>query len=103
MRMRTFGGHSRSMSIFRIPNFPGRICTTAEADVESLAGLQSFLQGQQETGLIPRSVDIPVMTRLIWGTVNQAMDDCIVGGHVEHEAAYIDLMVRMFSRALYIE
>ena len=88
---------------FQDPAFPGRICTTAEADAESVADLQAFLQGQQETGLIPRTVDIPVMTRLVFGTVNQAMEDCIIGGHVEHEQTYIDLMVRMFSRTLYVE
>jgi AcrR family transcriptional regulator len=88
---------------FQDPNQPGRICTSAEADAESIAGLDAFLRGQQETGLIPRSVDIPVMTRLIFGTVNQAMEDCIVGDQAEHEQTYIDLMVRMFSRALYIE
>lgn len=88
---------------FSDPNYPGRICTTAEADEESLAQLQEFLAGQQATGLIPRSVDVGVMTRLLWGTVNTAMDECIIGGHAEKEATYIDLMVRMFSRALYIE
>ncbi len=88
---------------FADPNQPGVICTSAEMDAEAIAGVDVFLRGQQETGLIPRSVDIPVMTRLIFGTVNQAMEDCIVGGHVEHERTYIDLMVRMFSRALYIE
>ncbi len=88
---------------FHDPNQPGRICTSAEADAESVAGLDAFFRGQQETGLIARSVDIPVMTRLIFGTLNQAMEDCIVGGHAEHEQTYIDLMVRMFSRALYIE
>jgi AcrR family transcriptional regulator len=88
---------------FQDPNQPGRICTTAEADAESLADLTAFLQGQQETGLIPRSVNVPVAARLIFGTVNQAMNDCICGTHGEDETAYIDLMVRMFSRTLYVE
>lgn len=88
---------------FADPNQPGRICTSAEADAESLAGLEAFLGGQQQTGLIPRSVSVPVMTRLIFGTVNQAMEDCICGTHGADEATYIDLMVRMFSRALYVE
>jgi AcrR family transcriptional regulator len=88
---------------FQDPNQPGRICTSAEADAESIAGLEAFLNGQQQTGLIPRSVNIPVMTRLIFGTVNQAMEDCICGMHGEDETTYIDLMVRMFSRALYVE
>jgi len=88
---------------FHDPAQPGVICTSAEADAEAVAGLHEFLRGQQETGLIPRSVDIAVMTRLIFGTVNQAMEECIVGSHGAHEQTYIDLMVRMFSRALYIE
>jgi AcrR family transcriptional regulator len=88
---------------FQDPTQPDRICTSAEADTESVAELEAFFRGQQETGLIARGVDISVMTRLIFGTVNQAMEDCIVDGHFEHEQTYIDLMVRMFSRALYIE
>lgn len=88
---------------FADPNDPGRIRTSAEADAEAVASLEVFLRGQQETGLIPRGVNIPVMTRLIFGTINQAMEECVVGGHAEQEQTYIDLMVRMFSRALYIE
>ena len=88
---------------FQDPNNPGRVCTSAEADEDSLKGLEAFLRGQQETGLIPRNLDIPVMTRLIYGTVDHAMTDCFVLGHTEQEQTYIDLMVRMFSRALYIE
>jgi AcrR family transcriptional regulator len=88
---------------FADPNRPGVICTSAEADAESLAGLEAFLSGQQQTGLIPRSVSVPVMARLIFGTVNQAMEDCICGPHAADEETYIDLMVRMFSRALYVE
>lgn len=88
---------------FHDPRQPGRICTSNEADAEAVADLENFLRGQQETGLIPRGVAIPVMTRLIFGTVNQAMEECIVGDHAADEQTYIDLMVRMFSRALYIE
>jgi len=43
------------------------------------------------------------MARLILGTVDRAMEDVIVGGHTEQEGAYVDLMVRMFSRTLYVE
>ena len=39
---------------FQDPNQPGRICTSAEADAESLAGLEAFLGGQQQTGLVPQ-------------------------------------------------
>jgi AcrR family transcriptional regulator len=88
---------------FQDPNEPGRISMSAEADAASIAGLEAFLGGQQQTGLIPRSINIRVMTRLILGTVNQAMEDCICGTYGADEAAYIDLMVRMFSRTLYVE
>ena len=66
-------------------------------------GLYEFFAGQQNTGFIPRSVDLHAMVRLMIGTAEFAMEDCIVNGHAERETAYLDLMVRMFSRAMYME
>lgn len=71
-----------------------------EACVEEL---RQFFAVQQDTGFIPRSVDLAVMSRLILGTVDYALQECVVNGHDAQEQTYIDLMVRMFSRALYIE
>lgn len=65
--------------------------------------LHQFFAAQQESGSIPRSVDVGIMTRLMIGTVDFAMEDCIVNGHAGREATYIDLLVRMFSRAMYVE
>jgi len=78
-------------------------CAPADASGEFIEQLQQFFAQQQATGFIPRSVDLNVMARLILGTVDYAMEDVIVGGHTEQEGAYIDLMVRMFSRTLYVE
>lgn len=88
---------------FHHPDAPDRICTSAETDKDSLAGLEAFFAAQQQTGLIPRTVSVPVMTRLILSTVDRAINDVICNGHAADEATYIDLMVRMFSRALYVE
>jgi len=81
----------------------GDACEPEETYENSVEELRQFFSRQQETGMIPRSVDLAVMSRLILGTVDRAMDEVIVGGHTEQEATYIDLMVRMFSRALYVE
>ena len=75
-----------------------------DEDYEShVEALRQFFARQQETGMIPRGVDLAVMSRLMLGTVDRAMDEVIVGGRTDQEATYIDLMVRMFSRALYVE
>ncbi len=82
----------------------GGACPGGQDETDPFVGeFRRFFTAQQETGLIPRSVDLDVMVRLMIGTADLAVEDCIVNGHVEREGTYIDLMVRMFSRALYME
>lgn len=82
----------------------GFACAEEQDDTDRFAGeLGRFFAGQQATGFIPRTVNLDAMVRLMIGTVDFAMEDCIVNDHAEREATYLDLMVRMFSRAMYME